>query len=196
MPLHSKFAPARPTGRMGSLLIVAVLSGTPIGVAAEPSNPKSEAVNASPLPGGSQALTETFDDWQVVCTTPQGGKRCVVIQQQANPNTHQRVLSIELQPQGGGVEGVLVLPFGLDLEKSVTLKVGDADVAPEPLRVHTCLPQGCVAPLNLDAKAVAALRKAPTAAVGASGDGNQNLSFPVSLKGFGPALDRAAALVK
>jgi invasion protein IalB len=147
------------------------------------------------LPNGASSVSETYQDWQMICTQQQDGKRCSVNQQQTDSKSNQKVLAVELQPQGDKVEGVLMLPFGLLLEKGVALKVGDADIGPA-LRFRTCLPQGCVAPLSLDAKTLGALRKATTLTVNAAGANDQPMALSVSLKGFGQALDRAAALLR
>jgi invasion protein IalB len=91
---------------------------------------------------------------------------------------------------------VVLLPFGLALEKGVAIRVGEADVA-SGLPFKTCLLQaGCVVSLNFDAKTVAALRKAPTLTFNAVGDPDKAVPFSVSLNGFGAAFDRAIALTK
>jgi invasion protein IalB len=149
----------------------------------------------SQLPGGAQSITETYQDWQMFCGQPQGAKHCAIAQQQTDSKTGQRILGVELRPQGDKVEGVVLLPFGVTLDKGVALRIGEAEVG-AGLRFKTCLPGGCVAPVNLDAKALAALRKSPTLTVSAYGDGEQPIAFTVSLKGFGAALDRATALAR
>jgi invasion protein IalB len=130
----------------------------------------------------------------MVCGQPQNVKQCAVAQQQTDSKTGQRMLGVELRPQGDKAEGILLLPFGLTLEKGVALHIGEAEFAPG-LHFKTCLLQGCVVPLSFDAKAVAALRKAPTLTVNAFGEADQPVTFSISLKGFGPAFDRAIALV-
>lgn len=157
--------------------------------------PPAPAPAASSLPGGAEAISETYQDWQVTCVQPQGVKRCAVAQQQTDEKSKQRVLAVELQPRGDKAEGVLVLPFGLAVDKGVTLKAGETD-AVATLRFKTCLPQGCIVPLSFDAKAMASLRKAAVLTVVALGDGDQPTSFSVSLKGFVPAFDRAAVLAR
>lgn len=152
-------------------------------------------VMPSVLPGGAQAINEAFQDWMMACVQPDGGKRCAITQQQADAKTRQRLLAVELQPKGTNAEGVLVLPFGLLLDKGITLKAGTTELG--ALRFKTCLPQGCVVPLVLDGKTLAILREgtAPLT-VTAFNDAGAPLTFSVSVKGFGPALDRAAALGK
>jgi invasion protein IalB len=153
------------------------------------------AMAEAQLPNGASSVSETYQDWQMVCTQSQDGKRCSITQQQTDSKTSQRVLGVELQPQGDKAEGVLVLPFGLLLDKGVALRIGEADISPS-LRFRTCLPQGCLVPLSLDAKTLAALRKTATLTVNAVGATDQPMTLSVSLKGFGQALDRAAALMR
>ncbi len=147
------------------------------------------------LPNGASSVSETYQDWQMICTQLQDGKHCSVNQQQTDSKSNQRVLAVELQPQGDKVEGALMLPFGLLLEKGVALKVGEADIG-SALRFRTCLPLGCLVPLSLDAKTLGALRKAATLTVNAVGVNDQPMALSVSLKGLGQALDRAAALLR
>lgn len=146
------------------------------------------------FPGGAQTVSEDFQDWRVKCSIQQTVKRCAVSQQQMDPRSQQRVLAIELQPKSDKAEGVLLLPFGLALDKGVTLKLGDADLG--ALRFSTCLPQGCVVPLSFDSKALGAIKKAAVLRIDGVADGGPAQSFSVSLKGFGPALDRAITLLR
>lgn len=144
------------------------------------------------FPGGAQSVSEAFSDWRVACGIQNDRKRCLISQQQAEPRTRKRLLAIELQPKAGNADGVLVMPFGLSLDKGVILKLADKNVS--TLRFSTCLPQGCVVPLDFDAKMVAALKKAPALQLEAVSDVGQAQKFSISLNGFGAALDRAAAL--
>lgn len=153
----------------------------------------SAAAQQVTFPGGAQSVNEAFQDWRVACTIQGGAKRCAISQQQADSRTRQRILTVELQPKADKAEGLLFLPFGLALEKGVNLQVGEAPLA--SLRFSTCLPQGCVVPLSFDAKALAALKKGATMRVETANDAGRPQNFTISLKGFGPALDRAATLI-
>jgi invasion protein IalB len=122
-------------------------------------------------------------------------KVCALVQEQHVTNTGQRVLMVELRPVGQGLEGALVLPFGLALAKGATLQVDDA-AATAPLAFSTCLPVGCVVPVSFVANWVASLRKGNTLKIGVSGDGGAETPLSVSLKGFSASIDRAIALAK
>jgi invasion protein IalB len=154
------------------------------------------AQSTSGLPGGATSLRETYDDWSVACAVEQSRKTCGMQQELRQQQNNQRVLAVELRPSATGVEGTMVLPFGLLLAKGATIQIDDgAALAPFPIR--TCLPAGCIAPLNFDAKTLANLRKATALKVKVSPDGGgADTQWPVSLKGFGTAFDRVAALLK
>jgi invasion protein IalB len=155
----------------------------------------ASAQNTPGLPGGATSLRETYDDWIVACVVEQSYKTCV-IQQELRRQNGQRVLAVELRPSVGGVEGAMVLPFGIALAKGAIVQIDDSP-ASAPIAFRTCLPAGCIALLAFDTKTLASLRKATALKIKVSPDGEgADLQWPVSLKGFGTALDRVAALLK
>ncbi len=151
---------------------------------------------AAALPGGASTLQETYQDWTVSCQAQKDGTACVMRQDQKSAQTGQRVLTAELRSAGGGrVEGVILTPFGLDLAKGASLKIDEA--AGPSLAYSTCLPQGCLAPVSFDAKQAAALKAGSSLGLTAVAlSPSQAVAFKISLKGFGAALDRMAALTK
>ena len=154
------------------------------------------AAQSTALPGGASSVQETFESWVVACVQDGSAKRCALSQQQTDQQSHQRVLAIELSAASGDkVEGALVLPFGLALDRGVTLQVDESPAGPT-LRFRTCLPAGCVVPLSFDAKLLAALRKGAALKVNAVADNGKDTVFTISLKGFPAALDRTASLAK
>ncbi len=153
------------------------------------------AALAAPLPGGAGTLQETYQDWTVSCQNQKETSVCVMRQDQSSTQTGQRVLTAELHNVAGKVEGVLLMPFGLDRAKGASLKIDD--VAGPNLAFSTCLPQGCLAPVSFEAKQVTALKAGTNINVTTSAlSPSQPVAFKVSLKGFGAALDRITALTK
>lgn len=151
------------------------------------------------LPGGATSLRENHGDWTVNCNIQQqSGKNvkvCGLAQEQADQNSRQRILAIELRPEGQGAAGVMVLPFGLALEQGATFQIDDSPASPVH-KFRTCLPAGCLVPVNFDARALAALRKGNQLKVKTAADGGKEAAFTISLKGFPGAFDRTAALLK
>lgn len=151
---------------------------------------------AAPLPGGANSLQETYQDWTVNCQSQNDSTVCVMRQDQSSPQTGQRVLTAEFRViDGAKADGVLLMPFGLDLAKGADLKFDEA-TGPK-LAFSTCLPQGCLAPASFDAKQVGSLKAGTNLNVTATAlNPSQAVSFKVSLKGFAAAFDRIVALTK
>ncbi|WP_343313624.1 invasion associated locus B family protein [Brucella sp. BE17] len=150
---------------------------------------------AAPLPGGASTLQETFEDWTVSCQSQKEVTTCAIRQEQSSTQTGQRVLTAELRNVAGKVDGVILMPFGLDLAKGANLTIDEA--AGPALTFSTCLPQGCLAPVSFDTKQVAALKGAQNLNVTTTAlNPSQPVAFKISLKGFGAALDRIVALTK
>ncbi|MBV2142460.1 invasion associated locus B family protein [Falsochrobactrum sp. TDYN1] len=151
---------------------------------------------AAPLPGGASTLQETYQDWTVTCQTQNASSVCAMRQDQNSTQTGQRVLTVEFRNvDGGKIDGVLLMPFGLDLAKGASLKIDDA-TGPD-LAFSTCLPQGCLTPVTFDAKQVTALKAGTDLNVTTTAlSPSQPVAFKVSLKGFGAAFDRIVALTK
>lgn len=147
------------------------------------------------LPGGANALSETHGDWQVNCrivtVEDAGQKQCAVTQRQVNQQG-QNVLAVEFGSSGDGLSGVLVLPFGLAVTEPVTLSVDEAEATAVPF--STCVPAGCIVPLELTEDQRTAFRSGTTLAITAQGLDRAPVALSVSLAGFGSATDRVAEL--
>lgn len=153
-------------------------------------------VSAQSLPGGAGSLAESYQDWQVRCVSTDTGPRCAMAQTQVDPKTRKRILAIELRSVGGKASGTLIAPFGLALARGVSLKVDDQG-RQTPLAFSTCLPAGCVVPVDLDAGLTKGLVSGKVLVVTATAsDTQQPLSFSISLKGFASAWARLGELSK
>ncbi|GEM_PF-1139692 len=163
--------------------------------------PQLAASQGSSLPGGASSLRESYQDWMVMCATQPAAegqpviKRCAMSQQQASQQGGQRVLAIEMKPTGTAFEAALFLPFGLALDKGVTLQIDEGQPS-NSYRFQTCLPAGCIVPLTFDSSYVAVLQKGTSLRIKAVSDGGAETPFSVSLKGFAAAAARVAALTK
>lgn len=147
------------------------------------------------LPGGATSLQETFNDWMVSCAVQGNVKACSIMQQQNNQQTRQRVLAIELSTAGDKVEGAILLPFGLLLDRGVVLQIDEQPAQPT-LKFKTCVPGGCMIAVNFDAKTIASLRAGTVLKAKVAVDGGPDQVLPISLKGLGQALDRIVSLMK
>lgn len=148
------------------------------------------------LPNGASSITESFADWTLNCAVRDNTKVCSIGQAQGNAQTGQQVLAVELRaPVDGAAEGVLVLPFGLAVMQNVTLKIDD-QVLGQGAPFSTCIPTGCVVPLNLPAPALDALKTGKVLQVTAPtlDTAQPTAEMAISLTGFAPAIERLAVL--
>lgn len=149
--------------------------------------------------GGATSLREAHGDWIVSCAVQtadnKATKACSLSQELKDNKSGRRVLAIEARPADKEANGTLVLPFGLALAKGATLQIDDGQVG-SPLAFQTCLPAGCIIPVEFDAKTLAGLRSGAALKVKATRAGGGDIQFSISLKGFGGAFDRTAALLK
>lgn len=158
----------------------------------------SATAQAEGLPNGATALNETFNDWSVNCRAQgkEGARKtnCTMQQVQMQKNTRKRVLTVSFAAQpGGAVKGSIILPFGLDLAGGVKLRI-DAGEPTAPIPFRTCVPMGCLIPIDWKAETTDALRKATALKIEVRSVDGKDMPFSVSLKGFGAALDRASSL--
>ncbi|WP_419914009.1 invasion associated locus B family protein [Hoeflea sp.] len=151
---------------------------------------------AEGLPGGASSLNETHGNWRVSCASGDDGVKCVASQTQVQGENRQRVLAIEFTSATGnkGAAGLVILPFGLKLDSGVVPTIDDDDPMPA-LRFSTCMPQGCLVPLNFDARTLAALKQGNALALRATANGSdRDVAFSIPLSGFASAFERLREL--
>ncbi|RWC89867.1 MAG: invasion associated locus B family protein [Mesorhizobium sp.] len=148
---------------------------------------------AASLPNGASSLQETYQDWQLACVIQDNARVCTVTQDQTQKNG-QRLLAVELRAaQKGGLIGTLLLPFGILFDPGVAAQIDDQPPV-GPLKFRTCLPNGCVALFPIDRALMQKLKAGTELKLDVTTAAETPLSFPVSLKGLGAALDRMVAL--
>lgn len=147
------------------------------------------------LPGGATSLQESFYDWTVSCGLPGGRRVCLLSQIQADQQSKQRALAIEVgSVDAKSISGLMALPFGLELSQGATLQIDDATFLP-PLQFQTCLPTGCVAQFKFEGETLAKLRTGKEMKINVQTfEGGRPLVMTVSLKGFVSGLARLQAL--
>lgn len=148
------------------------------------------------------SLREQYADWTLLCGIAINGdtktKICSMQQQQVQQQKDgqsQRLLAIDLQPEGKSLSGILVLPLGLKLEKGVMLQTEGWNLA-APTAYRTCLASGCIVDIKANEKMTAAMTKSMSLDVKVVTDDGKDATFPISLDGFQNALNRASDLLK
>ncbi len=152
---------------------------------------------AATLPNGASSINESYGDWTVACRIVDKQKQCLLSQAQRNRDTGQRLFAIELRPPAAGkTEGTILMPFGLNLDAGAVLKLDDKDLG-KGLRFSTCVPQGCLLPVNFPTVATDAMRKGAKLVVASLNlSSNEPVTFNVSLNGFAAVLARTTELAK
>lgn len=176
---------------VSAVIALVVCSAVHSGLSARQSAPTQ--ASGRTLPGGASQLQETHGDWRVVCAPQNSQILCTLTQQQADKDSRQLLLGIELKTVATDkAEGTLILPFGLAVAKPIRLQVDEGTM--HTAQIRTCLPVGCLVPLSFDSPTVAALKQGALLNVRATADSGQETAFKISLNGFASALDRTAGL--
>jgi len=82
----------------------------------------------------------------------------------------------------------VVAPLGVILPSGLGLKIDNADVGRAGF--VKCLPNGCLAEINMDDKLISQLRTGQTATFIIFQSPEEGIGFPMSLKGFGEGFDK------
>ena len=143
------------------------------------------------LPNGATSLAETYEDWKLSCALQNNQRACVISQDQLQQNG-QRLLAVQIDA-GSSTIATFLLPFGILFEQGVTMQIDEAKpLAAIPFR--TCLPTGCIVTLAIDTATLKRLRAGTSLKLQVTTAAETPMSFTVSLKGLGAALDRLAGI--
>lgn len=148
-----------------------------------------------PAQDGKPAYQEALGDWQIACAGDGSERRCSLVRQLFDEKTGQRILALELQAKDDRLQGVAILPFGIALQRGLTVQVRDGD-AGKASAFETCLPAGCLAPVVLDQTALGALEQSKVLHVLVGMTDGQTANFAVPVAGIGAARTRLAVLAK
>ena len=142
---------------------------------------------------GSAQTTETtstqYQSWTVNCTQEADQRQCAMSQSLNLQNQSGLLLRVELQRNAeGAASGIVIVPFGLDITKGISLSIDGGPRWNLPMR--TCQNFGCVVPLTLGPGIVDQMKQSNTVQISLyTLDGGQTLEVPVSLVGFTAAFD-------
>lgn len=137
------------------------------------------------------AVKATHGDWQVRCETPAGSKteQCAIVQSVAaedKPSMNLLVIVLRTADAKSRLLRV-VAPLGVLLPSGLGLKIDSTDVGRAGF--VRCLGSGCVAEVVMDDTLIANLKKGQNATFIVFETPEAGTGIPVSLNGFGKALD-------
>jgi invasion protein IalB len=151
------------------------------------------AITAGGGPAAAQGVVRSVaGDWQIRCETPPGaqGEQCALMQSvtaEDRPNVGLTVLVLKIADLKSRLMRV-VAPLGVILPSGLGLKIDNADVGRAGF--VKCLPNGCLAEINMDDKLIGQLRNGQTATFIIFQSPEEGIGFPMSLKGFGEGYDQ------
>ena len=147
----------------------------------------------STAPAQAQGTVKSVHgDWQVRCDTPPGaqGEQCALIQSvtaEDRPNVGLTVIVLKTADQKSRLMRVLA-PLGVLLPSGLGLKIDQVDVGRAGF--VRCLPNGCVAEVQMDDNLVKQLRTGQAATFIIFQTPEEGIGIPMGLKGFGEGFDK------
>ena len=138
------------------------------------------------------AVKSVHNDWQVRCDTPPGaqGEQCALIQSvtaEDRANVGLTVIVLKTADQKSRLMRV-VAPVGVLLPSGLGLKIDQVDVGRAGF--VRCLPNGCVAEVQMDENLLKQLRSGQQATYIIFQTPEEGIGIPMSLKGFGEGFDK------
>ena len=153
----------------------------------------SVAVAMAGVPASAQGTVKSVHgDWQIRCDTPPGaqGEQCALIQSvtaEDRPNVGLTVIVLKTADQKSRLMRVLA-PLGVLLPSGLGLKIDKADVGRAGF--VRCLPNGCVAEVQMDENLLKQLRSGQQATFIIFQTPEEGIGIPMGLKGFGDGFDK------
>ncbi len=165
-------------------------SPTPSGTVLEP----AAASGSAQWPAGASSVSESYGDWTMNCNRAEARTDCVIIQSQGDRRTGKRLFSIELRPpKDGKSEGLILMPFGLQIEPGVSFKLDDRQLG-KGAPFSFCVSDGCLVPISLPTLATDTMKTATNLTISATKpDAKEPTIITVPLSGFAAAFARASA---
>lgn len=145
----------------------------------------SAALSAAPAMAQGTVRGE-YGDWQMSCDTPPGAsaEQCAIIQNvmaEDQPNVGLSVIVLRTADREARLLRVLA-PLGVLLPNGLGLNVDGKDMG--RVAFVRCLPNGCVAEVELDDDLIDVLSKGTSAIFVVFKTPEEGVGIPVSLEGF------------
>ena len=165
-------------------------SPPPSGTVLEP----AAASGSTQWPAGASSVSESYGDWTMNCNRAEARTDCVIIQSQGDRRTGKRLFSVELRPpKDGKSEGLILMPFGLQIEPGVSFKLDDRQLG-KGAPFSFCVSDGCLVPVSLPTLATDTMKTATNLTISATKpDAKEPTIITVPLSGFAAAFARASA---
>ncbi len=134
---------------------------------------------------GQQLESTQYQDWTVQCQPAQGQapRLCRMVQAVQQDNGNRKVMQVIIaQPPQRGTIATFLVPLGVALQRSPVVKVDGNQVG--TATYVSCVQQGCVARMQIDDGALAAMRQGRELQVTLTGQRGKTRDVSASLLGF------------
>lgn len=134
----------------------------------------------------ARTVTETYQDWQLVCSERNKATQCEARQQVMNQNQQTvALLTLAIVPEKKQLLQI-ALPHLLDLTKQVAIVIDEQKPRPYPFRF--CNPTACFLIVEAGDPLFDQLKKGSAGVIKVTPMGQAEVGFKFSLKGFSAAL--------
>jgi invasion protein IalB len=141
--------------------------------------------------GPGSVVKETHGAWQVSCRTPPGAKeeKCALVQSVTAEDRPNVGLTVVFYKAIGEDKKLLrvVVPLGVLLPTGLGLKIDNQDIGNAPFL--KCGKRGCIAEVVLQDEVIKKMKAGGTAMFIIFDTPEAGIGIPISLQGFGDALD-------
>lgn len=135
-------------------------------------------------------VRETYQDWTVICDTPEQLETevCLIVQQRNLRDSDQPVIRVEIgyAVQTGAPFAVVTAPLGVALSAGLSMQIDYGELS--RFDYGSCIPKGCIVGTGLSDAQITAMRKGHEAQFTFKDNRNRDIAVPVSLNGFTAAL--------
>jgi invasion protein IalB len=142
--------------------------------------------------GPGSVVKETHGAWQVSCRTPPGAKeeKCALVQSVTAEDRPNVGLTVVFYKAIGEDKQLLrvVVPLGVLLPTGLGLKIDNQDIGNAPFL--KCGKRGCIAEVVLQDEVIKKMKAGGTAMFIIFDTPEAGIGIPISLQGFGDALDK------
>ena len=139
---------------------------------------------------GEPRVRETFQEWTVVCDTPEQLETevCVIVQERQQRETERLVIRVEVgfAVQTGRPFAVITVPLGVALQAGLIMQVDDGEDT--RFEFGSCIPKGCLVGTGLSQELLEIMMRGFEAQLTFRDNRGRDLTVPVSLLGFTAAI--------
>lgn len=141
----------------------------------------------------AESQTRFYGSWSLTCKKQEVADACFVFQIVRDARMPDGKISLKINgPDPNGAKGTLTLPTGFLFEQGVVARIGDHSSVVRFV-VAACLPDGCVASVELNQDQLALLQTSTYLDLAITNASGEAIYFLFDLRGFGLAFEQMSS---